>query len=85
MDDLKKGNGSVIEKVEGMAVTSNGDIWINSDNDGVDDNSGEQILMKVGEYEMPENEEGSFSNLGKTSSVITIGFSFLATILLMVL
>eukprot|EP00956_Cyclotella_meneghiniana_P012416 scaffold17628_cov77-Cyclotella_meneghiniana.AAC.6 len=69
MDDLKKGNGSVIEKVEGMAVTSNGDIWIKSDNDGVDDNSGEQILMKVGEYEMPENEEGSFSNLGKTSSL----------------
>lgn len=78
MDDLKKGNGSVIEKVEGMAVTSNGDIWINSDNDGVDDNSGEQFLMKVGEYEMPEDE-------GSSGSVLTIGFSLLATILLMAL
>lgn len=50
IEDLESGNGSVIEKIEGLAVTSAGDIWINSDNDGVDDNSGEQILMKVGEF-----------------------------------
>jgi hypothetical protein len=50
MEDLLKGNGSVIEKVEGLAVTSDGNIWINTDNDGVDDNSGEQILMNVGQY-----------------------------------
>ena len=50
MEDLEEGNGSVIEKVEGLAVTGKGDVWINSDNDGVDDNSGEQILMKVGKY-----------------------------------
>jgi len=48
--DLTKSNGQIIEKVEGLAVTSVGDIWINTDNDGVDDSSGESLLAKVGVY-----------------------------------
>jgi hypothetical protein len=48
--DLTKSNGQIIEKVEGLAVTSDGDIWINTDNDGVDDSSGESLLAKVGIY-----------------------------------
>ena len=48
--DLTKSNGQIIEKVEGLAVTSDGDIWINTDNDGVDDSSGESLLAKVGVY-----------------------------------
>ena len=40
-------NGALLEKVEGMAVDSDGNLWINNDNDGVDDNSGEQLLIKV--------------------------------------
>ena len=70
MEDLEEGNGSVIEKVEGLAVTGSGDIWINSDNDGVDDNSGEQILMKVGEYEMPSSD-GSYFAAGFFSFAIS--------------
>ena len=48
--DLTKSNGQILEKVEGLAVTSDGDIWINTDNDGVDDSSGESLLAKVGVY-----------------------------------
>ena len=40
-------NGALLEKVEGMAVDSDGNLWINNDNDGVDDNSGEQLLIKI--------------------------------------
>ena len=42
--------GAVIEKVEGLAVTSGGNVYINTDNDGVEDNSGEQVLLMVGHY-----------------------------------
>ena len=48
--DLKSKGGAVIEKVEGLAVTKSGNIWINTDNDGVDDNSGEQLLLNVGVF-----------------------------------
>jgi secreted PhoX family phosphatase len=40
--------GMVVEKVEGLAVDSVGNVWINNDNDGVDDNSGEQLLLNLG-------------------------------------
>lgn len=36
------------EKVEGLAVDKAGNAWIINDNDGVDDNSGETLLKKVG-------------------------------------
>lgn len=48
MSDLKSQGGLVAEKVEGLAVTESGDIYIINDNDGVDDNSGETQLMNVG-------------------------------------
>lgn len=48
MMDLKSKGGLVAEKVEGLAVTESGDVYIINDNDGVDDNSGETQLMKVG-------------------------------------
>lgn len=56
MPALMKTNGQAIEKVEGLAVTRAGDVWINTDNDGVDDSSGEQVLLKVGTIELPEPE-----------------------------
>jgi hypothetical protein len=56
--DLTQSNGQIIEKVEGLTVTSDGDIWINTDNDGVDDNSGESLLAKVGVY-AGNNDSGS--------------------------
>lgn len=40
-------NGAVIEKVEGLAVLSNGDAIINTDNDGVDDSSGETQMIRI--------------------------------------
>lgn len=46
--DLKATGGLVPEKMEGLAVTVNGDLWVNNDNDGVDDNSGENQLLRLG-------------------------------------
>jgi Esterase-like activity of phytase len=40
-------NGPVIEKIEGMGLDGNGNLWVNTDNDGLDDNSGESLLIKV--------------------------------------
>lgn len=48
MSDLKAPNGSVYEKIEGLAVMQNGDTFIVNDNDGVDDNSGEIQLLNLG-------------------------------------
>ena len=48
MPDLKSAGGLPAEKVEGMAVMSNGDVYIVNDNDGLDDNSGEIQLMNLG-------------------------------------
>ncbi|MGF1466357.1 MAG: esterase-like activity of phytase family protein [Sandaracinaceae bacterium] len=46
--DLESPGGLVIEKVEGLMRTRNGDAWIVTDNDGVDDNSGETQLINLG-------------------------------------
>lgn len=46
--DLTRTGGLVPEKVEGCAVLANGDVYIINDNDGVDDNSGETQLIKLG-------------------------------------
>lgn len=48
-------NGQIIEKVEGLAVTEDGDVWINTDNDGVDDSSGESLLAMVATVEVHES------------------------------
>ncbi len=48
MDDLTATGGLVAEKVEGSAVTLDGDVYIINDNDGVDDNSGETQLLNLG-------------------------------------
>ncbi|WP_374302114.1 esterase-like activity of phytase family protein [Paracoccus sp. (in: a-proteobacteria)] len=41
-------NGYVLDKVEGLAFDGNGDAWIVTDNDGVDDSSGETLLWNAG-------------------------------------
>lgn len=41
-------NALSMEKFEGLAVTASGTVYINNDNDGVDDNSGEQLLLNLG-------------------------------------
>jgi Esterase-like activity of phytase len=45
---LKSTNGSVIEKVEGVAKTTNSEVYILTDNDGVNDNSGETQFINLG-------------------------------------
>ncbi|MBC9247991.1 esterase-like activity of phytase family protein [Paracoccus sp. 11-3] len=42
--DLQQWHGYVQDKVEGMAITSDGTVWMVTDNDGVDDASGETFL-----------------------------------------
>ncbi|WP_282602599.1 esterase-like activity of phytase family protein [Paracoccus sp. PARArs4] len=42
--DLRRWNGYVQDKVEGMAISDAGRVWIVTDNDGVDDASGETFL-----------------------------------------
>jgi hypothetical protein len=41
--------GPIPEKVEGSAVTANGDVYIVNDNDGIDDNNGETQLINLGQ------------------------------------
>jgi hypothetical protein len=45
---LQADNGAVIEKVEGLMVTRRGEVFINTDNDGVDDSSGETQMINLG-------------------------------------
>lgn len=45
---LASTKGSLIEKVEGVAVTLNGEVYIVTDNDGVNDHNGETQLINLG-------------------------------------
>lgn len=45
--DLKQWNGYVQDKVEGLTITPDGTAWIVTDNDGVDDASGETFMWSV--------------------------------------
>ena len=46
--DLLAPGGLLYEKIEGMALMDDGDVYVCNDNDGVDDNSGETQLLNVG-------------------------------------
>ena len=48
MSDLAAPGGFIYEKIEGMALMSDGNVWIINDNDGIDDNSGETQLINLG-------------------------------------
>ncbi|WP_375258429.1 esterase-like activity of phytase family protein [Citreimonas sp.] len=47
-EDLAGFNGYIQDKVEGMAILSDGTTWIATDNDGVDDSSGETFFFSIG-------------------------------------
>jgi hypothetical protein len=47
MPTLASLNGYTYEKLEGLAVMASGEVFVNNDNDGVDDNSGEQYMFKL--------------------------------------
>ncbi|GAB1269644.1 esterase-like activity of phytase family protein [Aurantivibrio infirmus] len=48
LPDLKASYGWVLDKVEGTAITKDGEVFIVTDNDGVDDSSGETRFMGLG-------------------------------------
>jgi hypothetical protein len=48
LPDLKGAKGYVLDKVEGFAIDAAGDAYIVTDNDGVDDSSGETLFLKLG-------------------------------------
>ncbi|MHA6645532.1 esterase-like activity of phytase family protein [Mesorhizobium sp. A623] len=47
--DLKAAtNGYIVDKVEGFAIDASGDAYVMTDNDGVDDSSGETLFLRLG-------------------------------------
>jgi hypothetical protein len=48
MPDLRATKGPVLEKIEGLAALTSGDVMFVTDNDGVNDNSGETQLVRLG-------------------------------------
>lgn len=46
--DLLALNGYVLDKIEGFAIDANGEGWVVTDNDGVDDSSGETMFWSIG-------------------------------------
>lgn len=49
LPDLKSAtNGYVVDKVEGFTIDSDGNAFVVTDNDGVDDSSGETLFLKLG-------------------------------------
>jgi hypothetical protein len=51
--DLAAPHGYVLDKVESLAIDAAGDAYIITDNDGVDDHSGETQFVKLGKLALP--------------------------------
>lgn len=51
LPDLAVLNGYVVDKVEGFAIDTAGAGWVVTDNDGVDDSSGETLFWTIGKVE----------------------------------
>lgn len=49
MADLENANGYVLDKVEGFTIAADGTAYIITDNDGVDDHSGETQFINLGQ------------------------------------
>lgn len=49
LPDLKQLNGYVQDKVEGLAILPTGEAIVSTDNDGVDDHSGETLFFSIGQ------------------------------------
>lgn len=48
LPDLQATNGFVQEKVEGFTVAGNGNLYVVTDNDGLDDSNGETVFLDLG-------------------------------------
>ncbi len=53
LSDLKATGGYVLDKVEGLAITAEGEGFIITDNDGIDDASGETMFFSIGQMNTP--------------------------------
>jgi len=49
LPDLTATGGYVLDKVEGLAIQPDGTAWVSTDNDGVDDHSGETMFFSLGQ------------------------------------
>lgn len=47
LPDLKALNGYVVDKVEGLAIDADGKAYVVTDNDGIDDSSGETLFFTI--------------------------------------
>ncbi|MEJ2407139.1 MAG: esterase-like activity of phytase family protein [Candidatus Thiodiazotropha sp.] len=57
LPDLEKASIWTAEKLEGMAVTGKGELFIVTDNDGVDDATGETIFLNLGNWKQAFGRE----------------------------
>ncbi|NVK07225.1 MAG: esterase-like activity of phytase family protein [Marivivens sp.] len=48
--DRASNGGYVVDKIEGMAIMQDGTTWMSTDNDGVDDSSGETFFWSIGQF-----------------------------------
>ena len=53
LPDLTAPAGFVLDKVEGFAIDADGNAFVVTDNDGVDDHSGETQFLPLGRLDMP--------------------------------
>ncbi|WP_282182691.1 esterase-like activity of phytase family protein [Aliiroseovarius marinus] len=51
LPDLTATGGYVLDKVEGLAIAADGTAWVSTDNDGVDDHSGETMFFNIGKID----------------------------------
>lgn len=49
--DLNRTRGWTQDRVEGLAITKRGKTWVVTDNDGVDDSTGETLFFGLGDYD----------------------------------
>ena len=49
--DLQQFGGFVVDKIEGLAITADGEMFVSTDNDGVDDSSGETFFWSIGKID----------------------------------
>lgn len=65
LPDLQKASIWTAEKLEGLAVTKNGKVYIVTDNDGVDDATGETVFLKLGNWKRAFGKRGWRNHHGK--------------------
>jgi hypothetical protein len=49
--DLIATGGFVLDKVEGLSIAADGSAWVSTDNDGIDDHSGETMFFAIGQLD----------------------------------